>query len=56
MSIKPMQPTALSLSKEGHRIVVLARSFKRSKLASWQVITLQLIGGAVRTRAFVSIG
>ncbi len=47
MSIKPMQLTALSFSKEGHRIVSLASFVKRSKPSSWQLITPQLMGRAV---------
>ena len=45
---KPMQLTALSFSKEGHRIVKLVSLIKRSTPRSWPVITPQLIGGAVR--------
>ena len=48
MSIKPMKQTALSFSKEGHRIVGLARFVKRLKPRSWQVVTPQLIGSSVR--------
>ena len=48
MSIKPMQQTALSFSKEGHCIVTLVRIVKRSILVSWRVVTPQLMGRAVR--------
>ncbi len=48
MSIKPMQLPALRFQKEGHRIVELAIFIKRSRVSSWQVITPQLMGRAVR--------
>ena len=36
--------------KEGHCIVKLANIIKRSVSVSWQVVTLQLMGRAVRPR------
>ena len=47
---KPMQQTALSFSKEGHCIAVLARFVKRSTAMGWRVVTPQLMGRSVRQR------
>ena len=44
---KPMQQTALSFSKEGHCIAVLARFVKRSTAMGWRVVTPQLMGRSV---------
>ena len=52
-NIKPMQQTALSFSTEGHRIVALVTFAARSESISWEVITPQLIGRAVRQQSCV---
>ena len=45
---KPMQQTARVFEKEGRCIVKLGNVVKRSATTSWQVITPQLMGRAVR--------
>ena len=47
---KPMQLPALAFPKEGHWIVKLASFINGSATLSWQVITPQLMGRAVRQR------